>query len=295
VLRELADEAGNYSDEWYPDTGQLEALLDDAEQFADAAPDAVRELADHLIERIERILDFGNCYGDLTEALGRAEDMHLDACLAGSPDPVLLSGRLIEGALDSGWGSFDTALPAYADLLGPDGMARYRELLAQASARGDKISDYTLGILHESLARAEGGTDAVVAMLAQQAGAAHDYVRIAEFLIADGRDDEALTGIARGMEVFPDSVQLPSLALDCHQRAGRRDQTLQMLWRLVCTRSWRPPGPHAAGAGPPTWKRSSTCGWLSNCPTAAVRRRSSRSSWRICELHTLARSCCSRN
>jgi tetratricopeptide (TPR) repeat protein len=232
VLRELADEAGNYSDEWYPDTGQLEALLDDAEQFADAAPDAVRELADHLIERIERILDFGNCYGDLTEALGRAEDMHLDACLAGSPDPVLLSGRLIEGALDSGWGSFDTALPAYADLLGPDGMARYRELLAQASARGDKISDYTLGILHESLARAEGGTDAVVAMLAQQAGAAHDYVRIAEFLIADGRDDEALTGIARGMEVFPDSVQLPSLALDCHQRAGRRDQTLQMLWRL---------------------------------------------------------------
>jgi hypothetical protein len=26
-----------------------------------------------------------------------------------------------------------------------------------------------------------------------------------------------------------------------------------------------------------------------------VRRTSSRSSWRICELHILARSCCSRN
>lgn len=232
VLRELADEASNYSDEWYPDTGQLDALLDDAEQLADDAPDAVRELADLLIERIERILDFGNCYGDLTGALERAQDLHLDASLAGSPDPVLLAERLIRGALDSGWGSFDTAFPDYADLLGTAGVARYRELLAQASARGDKISDYTLRRLHESLARAEGGTDAVVAMLAQQAGAAHDYVRIAELLIADGRDDDALAWIARGMEVFPDSVQLPSLALDCHQRAGRRDEILQMLWRL---------------------------------------------------------------
>jgi hypothetical protein len=232
VLRDLGDEARNYIDEWYPDTEQLEALLDDAEQLADDAPDAVRELADHLIESIARILDFGNCYGDLTEALGRAEDLHLDACLAGSPDPVLLAERLIRGALDSGWGSFDTALPAYADLLGPTGMARYRELLAQASMQGDKSSDYKLRGLHEELARAEGGTDAVVAMLAQQAGAAHDYVHIAGLLIADGRDDDALAWIARGMEVFPDYVQLFSLALGCHQRAGRRDETLQMRWRL---------------------------------------------------------------
>jgi hypothetical protein len=44
----------------------------------------VREPADHLIGRIERILNYENCYGyGMTEALTRAEDLHLDACRAG--------------------------------------------------------------------------------------------------------------------------------------------------------------------------------------------------------------------
>jgi hypothetical protein len=165
VLGELADDASDHDyDEWYPDTEDLEELLDEAEALVDQAPDAVRELADRVIERIEHVLDVGNCYGgELPDALTRAEDLHLDACRAGSPAPERLAERLIKGALDSGWGSLGTALPEYADVLGAAGLARCRELLAQATG-----SDYKLRTLREALARAEGVTGAGADMLADQ-------------------------------------------------------------------------------------------------------------------------------
>jgi hypothetical protein len=135
-LKALAEEARRHEhdDEWYPDTGDLEEVLDEAEVLLDEAPDAVRELADDVIDGIERALDVGTCHGaDLTETLARAQDLHLEACLAGSPDPARLAERLFRGALDSGWGSFDEPLPRYAEALGAAGMARYEELLAHAA------------------------------------------------------------------------------------------------------------------------------------------------------------------
>jgi hypothetical protein len=155
VLDELEAEArdeGEYG-EWYPDAEGLEELFDDAEALIDDAPDTVRDLADHLIERIERILDYSNCYGGgMTEALTRAEDLHLDACREGSPDPVRLAERLVRGALDSGWGSLDSALPEYAEVLGTAGLARCKELVAQATG-----TSHSLQTLRNSLSRIEEG------------------------------------------------------------------------------------------------------------------------------------------
>jgi hypothetical protein len=153
-LAGLAEEARlhEHHDGWYPDTEDLEELLDEAEALLDQAPDAVRELADDVIDGIEPVLDLGTCHGaDLTETLARAQDLHLDACLAGSPDPARLAERLFRGALDSGWGSFGEALPEYAEVLGPAGLARYEELLATATGPADKLA-----AMRESLARARG-------------------------------------------------------------------------------------------------------------------------------------------
>ncbi len=230
----LAEEARDHEhyDEWYPDSGDLEELLDEAEVLLDEAPDAVRELADFVIEGIERVLDFGTCYGaDLTETLARALDLHLDACLAGSPDPARLAERLFRGALESGWGSFGDALPGYAEVLGVPGMARYEELLAHATGPADELR-----AMRESLARVRGGTDAVVDMLARQAGKPEDFARIAEILVAQGRDDDAVEWITKGLAAFPGDPRLPALALDGHRKAGRRDQALAMLWRLFTLR-----------------------------------------------------------
>lgn len=156
IIDDLLEDAAGHShyDEWYPDTDELEELFDEAEELLDAAPDEVRELTDHAITLIERVLDTEIVYGtDPSEALERAQDLHFDACVAGSPDLVALAERLVSGALDSGWGVFDDALPSYGQVLGPVGLARYGELLADADGQA---SDHLLRGLRERFARVEG-------------------------------------------------------------------------------------------------------------------------------------------
>ncbi len=161
VLDDLEEDAASQGDygEWYPDADGLDELLEEAEEFADDAPDAVRELADYAIVRIERLLNYENCYGGgITEALERAQEVHLVACRAGVPDPERLAGRLVTGALESGWGVFRDGLADYADVLGAAGLARCRELLKLAPAKSHGLTE-----LRASLARAEellgAGTD----------------------------------------------------------------------------------------------------------------------------------------
>jgi hypothetical protein len=91
VLDEMECEASSLGlyDEWYPDGEALDELLDEAAEFAPDAPDAVRELADHVITRIERLLNYENCYGEgITEALENAQDVHVAACQAGHARPA---------------------------------------------------------------------------------------------------------------------------------------------------------------------------------------------------------------
>jgi hypothetical protein len=153
VLDELEDEAsslGGY-DEWYPDGEALDELLDEAAEFVPDAPDAVRELADHVITRTERLLNYENCYGEgITEALEKAQDVHLAACEAGTPGPEALAQRLATGALESGWGVCRDGPAKYARVLGAAGLARYRELLTNVPA-----SQHGQDALWTSLHRAE--------------------------------------------------------------------------------------------------------------------------------------------
>jgi hypothetical protein len=52
---------------------------------------------------------------------------------------VRLAERLVNGTLRSGWGSLASALPEYAGVLGPTGLARCRELAAQATGTSDSL------------------------------------------------------------------------------------------------------------------------------------------------------------
>ena len=82
VLGELATEAGDCDpgDGWYPDTTDLEDLLDEVEELADEAPDAARELAGHAAGRIRDVLAAGNCLtDDLAGTLTRAEGLRQQA------------------------------------------------------------------------------------------------------------------------------------------------------------------------------------------------------------------------
>lgn len=82
VLADLAAEAGDCDpdDGWYPDTSDLEDLLDEVEDLADEAPEAARELAGYVTGRIRDVLAAGNCLtDDLADTLARAEELRQQA------------------------------------------------------------------------------------------------------------------------------------------------------------------------------------------------------------------------
>jgi len=81
VLAGLAAEAGDCDpdDGWYPDTGELEDLLDEVEDLAGEEPDAARELADHVAARVAEVLAAANCLtDDLADTLARARQLRGD-------------------------------------------------------------------------------------------------------------------------------------------------------------------------------------------------------------------------
>ena len=89
VLAGLAAEAGDCDpdDGWYPDTSELEDLLDEVEDLAGEEPEAARELAGHVAARIGEVLAAGNCLtDDLADTLARARNS------AGTP-PLHSAGR----------------------------------------------------------------------------------------------------------------------------------------------------------------------------------------------------------
>jgi uncharacterized Zn finger protein len=238
VLADLLAEAEDngyddwYHEEWYPDVEPLGEILDEIEDLIEESPDTVRELLERAVDLLEEVFDTQNVYGgELLDELGRVESMHLAACLAGSPDPVRLAEWLIGKALTSGWCDFERSVGDYAPALGDQGLIRCHELLAAPAVQ--RHLGYKLSEALESLARAEGGTDAVVAFLAQHASNSQDIAKIAGVLIADGRDDDALLWIGRGLRDYrPVSQRLLDLALGCHERAGRDDLALRTRWEM---------------------------------------------------------------
>jgi len=78
VIAGLAAEAGDCDpdDGWYPDTSELEDLLDEVEDLASETPAAARELARYAAVRIGEVLAAGNCLtDDLADTLRRAQEL----------------------------------------------------------------------------------------------------------------------------------------------------------------------------------------------------------------------------
>lgn len=224
--------------------GVEEALDQLRELAAQGFPDAAMRLAEYalrLLQDATGLVDDSD--GEMGAVLSRAAEIHLEACAAGRPDPVRLAEFLVDQAQHSDHEVFLDALPDYADALGPDGLARYRELV-QAAWRElppQRPGEYRAGRfatthLMERLAEFEGGADALIEVLADDLSCGYDVLRIAERLRADGRDDEALEWLERGMSEFAPDARLRSLAARCHHGAGRRSAAEELLWQNFAER-----------------------------------------------------------
>ncbi|MFD4256211.1 SWIM zinc finger domain-containing protein [Streptomyces sp. NPDC058534] len=181
-----------------------------AQQVAEAAAALCALTADGraaqavgLAEEAIRVL--GEAYGEIDdsdgvvgEAAAAVAEVHLEACAVACTDPEHLAEWLVGQVLGDGNDVTDLDPLDYAEVLGSSGLARLRQLAAEARRR--RPSGWAERYLMERLVEAEGDVDALVALYAQNldpSGATH--LRIAEELESAGRVDEALTWAERGI------------------------------------------------------------------------------------------------
>ncbi|MDH6432441.1 putative Zn finger protein [Streptomyces sp. SAI-144] len=212
-----------------------------ARQVKEAA-DALRTLASAgmagqaigLAEEAIRAL--GEAYGEIDDsdgvvgqAVAAVVEAHLEACDVGRPDPERLAEWLVGRVLGDGNDATDLDPLDYAEILGPTGLARMRQLAAEARRRSPR--GWAERHLMERLVKTEGDTDALVALYTKDmvpSGATH--LRIAEELDAAGRADEALAWAERGLrdtvtEAHVDG-RLVDYVCDRYTRAGRVAETV---------------------------------------------------------------------
>ncbi|SER29378.1 hypothetical protein SAMN04487818_102438 [Actinokineospora terrae] len=152
-LREVV-EADDYIDEDGVDaylSGVREALREVERLIRAGSPNEAIALTEYAITALERV-EIDDVDGALVDVLDRAQEIHLDACAAGTPDPAALAESLVTLALDSENGVFVEALPEYGQILGQDGLRRYRELLDREDAvTTSRQRRYVLDVLAERL------------------------------------------------------------------------------------------------------------------------------------------------
>ncbi|MFD7779030.1 SWIM zinc finger domain-containing protein [Streptomyces sp. NPDC059753] len=184
----------------------------------DEAADALRALtaggqaAQALSLAEETIRKLGEAYGEIDDSdgvVGQAVhamvDAHMQACRAARADPERLAEWLVAHVLGDGNDVTDLDPLDYADVLGPAGLARMRELAAEALQRSP--CGWAEQFLMERLVKAQGDVDALIALYAKDllpCGATH--LRIAEELDGAGRASEALAWAERGLK---DTTQVP--------------------------------------------------------------------------------------
>ena len=223
----------------------IDDVLDRVEKLtAEGFPEAAIEAAEYALGLLEDAFDsVEDSDGELGALSTRAQDIHLAACAAARPDPVALGERLARWALRSDWEIFLGAVSSYAEVLGPDGLARFEAVvderfraLPRLTPRdrpdtGSLSTRFRPTFLREALA-ARRGVDEIVEVIAHDLSSPYQFFRAAQVLAEDGRGDEALDWLSRGRAAFGDTdPRLADLAADLHLRAGRPGTATEIAWR----------------------------------------------------------------
>ena len=215
-------EAYTYANDVY----RAAAAIDDL-TGAGGAADAIgiaREAVALLTEAFEYVDDSSGVVG---EAAHELLAVHLHACEAAPPDPVSLGDYLAGLLLHSDYG-FGPDLASYAGLLGEKGFAAVRARI-EAAYTGNP-QDWQARSLMESLAKAEGDVDGLIAIYAAHLDdRGWNHLRIAEELDENGRGGEALVWAERGLtEAANPDQRLVDYLASRYAAAGRHDDVLSL-------------------------------------------------------------------
>jgi uncharacterized Zn finger protein len=203
--------------EWASDINDVIGALSD---LVDAGhPEDVILLVEHAHRCADAAIEYvDSSSGEISFIEERLIEVHLAACEAAHPDPMALAQRLVDLELTSELDGFHRAALTYADVLGEEGVAEYRRLVAP---RWDAVADSTdrwsgsrfaVEQAMIGVALASRDPDELIAIKAGNLHSPGTYLEICEALADAGRIDEALEWSRKGMEEFADSTyQLPPL------------------------------------------------------------------------------------
>jgi uncharacterized Zn finger protein len=244
----------------------IEQLLNDGQ--AASVIELCESALQSLLGAIQAVDDSDGHFGGLRD---RLQDIHYRACLEARPDPANLAKRLFQWELHSDFDVFYGAAERYAKILGTKGMKAYRELAdaewAKVPARTAKHERSEWGqhfrITHimQSLARASGDIEELVAVMSRDLSSAYSYWKIAEVYREAGRRDNALLWAERGLKAFPErtDARLREFAAEEYHRRRRHDEAMKLMWDEFSERpfleTYKTLEKHAKKAGAwPEWR-----------------------------------------
>ena len=203
----------------------------------------VIELTEYGLAAVERALQqVDDSDGAVGEILHTLQELHLRACQKARPDPVALAERLFRWELRGAFDVFYGAAATYANVLGKEGLARYRQLAEtewarlpalKSGQREDWSSErFHLTSIMETLTRQSGDVEAVVAVKRKNLSNSYAFLQIAEEYQKADKPDAALEWAERGRKAFAmdaDDRLLDFLAQEYHRRK-RHDEAMQCIW-----------------------------------------------------------------
>ncbi len=226
-------------------TAGIQDAVDSLEEvLKEGHADAVIELSEYALEQAEDAMNsVDDSDGELGGIIENLQELHHQACQQAKPDPEELAQRLFEWELNGSWGTFSGAAGKYADVLGPSGLAEYRQL---AEAEWQRLPELKPGqddpdrggkrwritSIMETLARQSGDLDALVAIKRRDLSTSYAYLQIAELYRDAQQYDQALEWAEQGMAAFanrPDQRLRDFLAEEYHRR-GRHDEAMALIW-----------------------------------------------------------------
>ena len=230
----------------WDEVGDLLNTLDDvvdslAELLQPATSGMLIELLEYAIERVETMMEeVDDSDGGMGDIVARFGELHVEACRMSRPDPVSLAGRLfqLEMTLPFGICSFDPL--AYREVLGEQGLHRYRELAlaewrtVEPRNAGDAYEPGRMSItrIMECLAEDSGDIEQLVEIKSRDLSSCFHYLGIAELWHKAGKVEQALEWAERGLAAFPDRTdyRLRDFLVGIYLHCGREDEALQLTW-----------------------------------------------------------------
>ncbi len=269
----------------------IEQLLDDGQAAS------VIELCESALQSLRGAFETtDDSDGHISVLRDRLQDIHHQACQQAPPDPADLARRLFQWELRGDFDAFYDAAAQYAKILGAKGLKVYREL---AEAEWEKVPARTaeddaaewsrhfrLTRIMESMAKASGDVEQLVAVMSRDLSRADSYLRIAQVYREARQHEKALLWAEKGLKAFPNhrDPRLREFAAEEYHRRGSHDGAMKLIWAEFLDLTWlenyKKLERHAKKAGVwPEWRERALAEIRQRIAKAKEKAQRTRSRW----------------